>query len=256
MKFKNTFVVIVSLVFSVSSFAANQAPKLDQKASRWLDASWIELVIKDNQNDWLGNWQIAFDHPSNNVQIDKDDQFNGQRLKGSLIVINGETLLAKGLNLQPGYEIDALDTPVLMTQLLLTLLDKAVDISPSSLTNKHNIEHHEATMPIRVATKSASAFFKAPWSVSGELTKTGKQNVNYKLEFQTVLGEDIKYIVSMSGLLNHQAAVKLDDEMPLAGWTVYSLGPTTEGQFSYGAQELITSATTIGQLRQQLKNKP
>lgn len=250
MKFHFIF-MLATLIFSQLSFAANnQAPPIKEQ-QRWLDARWIQLEISDNQNDWRGNWQIAFDHHSNNVKIDKDDRFNGHRVQGSLIVLNGHTLLAKGLNLRPGYEIDALDTPVLMTQLLLSLLEKSVAVMPNDVSDKLSIDHQETLFPIRVSTKSASALFQAPWQIKGHVSKAVDHNIDFQLVFKTSLANDIIYIVTMAGQLNHQATPPLDDDMSLEGWNIYSLGPETDSPYSYGAKKIISSASTISELKKE-----
>lgn len=252
MNIRSLFLVAAMLFSQLALAASNQFPK--QTTQRWLDARWIELDIRDNQNDWQGNWQIAFDHQSNSVKIDKDDLFNSHRLQGSLIVLEGHTLLSKGLDLKPGYEIDALDTPVLMTQLLLSLLQKAVATDPASLKGQFIVQHQENTIPIRVATKSASALFQAPWQVNGELNKHANQNILFQLEFQTSLAKDIPYRVYMSGKLNHHATPPIKEDMSLQGWTIYSLGPETAGQYSYGAKKINSSASTINELRKELSH--
>jgi hypothetical protein len=37
--------------------------------------------------------------------------------------------------------------------------------------------------------------------------------------------------------------------MSLEGWNIYSLGPETDSPYSYGAKKIISSVSTIGELK-------
>jgi hypothetical protein len=251
------FIFLIVPKFMLAATDPNQIKKA-VPAMTWQDINSLSLTVEDNQNSWKANWLITIDKEKNTISIEKDDYFHNHNLKGTIIVLAGKTMLSKGLVLKKGYEIDALDTPIIMFQLLLDILNKTIPSGPSSVTKEFTVEHTETQVPIHISTKSASAHFNAPWTVTGQLSKAVKGSIDYDLKFATSLNGGINYTLEMAGELHQKSGRALDDTMKLDGWQIYQLGPveTQRGDitsFDYGAQLIHPKASTLGKLRLELR---
>ncbi len=260
MSFKVIIFLFLYLIFpiSVSAVTNTTIAEKNRPGVTWRDINSLKLTVEDNQNSWKANWLIAIDKEKNTISIEKDDYFHDHNLKGTLIVLAGKTMLSKGLTLKKGYEIDALDTPIIMFQLLLDILNKTIPSGPSSVIKQLHIQHTEANTPIQISTKSASAHFNAPWTVTGQLLKVVEGGIDYDLKFATSLNGGINYTLEMAGELHQKSGWALDDTMKLDGWQIYQLGPvkTQRGDitsFDYGAQLIHPKASTLGELRLELR---
>lgn len=258
MNLKTIFLLTFSVVFSLPTFAStstNSSKTIHQ--ATWQDINSLKLSVEDNQNSWKANWFITIDKEKNTISIEKDDYFHNQNLKGTLIVLAGKTMLSKGLILRKGYEIDALDTPIIMMQLLFDILNKVLPSGPASITKNLKIAHSEANIPIHISTKSASAHFNAPWVVNGLFSQPTIDTIKYDFSFATSVHDGINYTLKMNGELHQKPNQTLDDTMALDGWKVYQLGPTNSHgkevtSFDYGAQLIDYKASTLGELRNEL----
>ena len=256
MNAKSVILAIFFIIASQSIIAATNFTEIPHKAA-WQDFNVIKLSVEDNQNSWKANWLITIDKEKNTISIEKDDYFRNQNLKGTLIVLAGKTMLSRGLTLKKGYEIDALDTPIIMMQLLFDILNKTTPTGPSSVTQKLRVDHAEANMPIHISTKSASAHFNAPWRVEGLFSKSSKDTIEYNFSFATSVHDGINYTLKMNGELHQKANQTLDDTMKLDGWKIYHLGPINSQQsgiknFDYSAQLIQPKASTLGELRSEI----
>jgi hypothetical protein len=144
--------------------------------------------------------------------------------RGRLIVIGGRALLMRGVPHEIGYEIDALDGPVLMHELVVALLDQAFPRGPGALRGVVPIKIVQKSRAIRIATASASGRLEAPWSLTGTARRDGAR-IEYELVFAFTASDATKSM-RVAGVWEKAADVlALDDHMPLDGWTVHWLGP-------------------------------
>ena len=60
-------------------------------------------------------------------------------MNGSVALIGGQIMMTKGIKLKTGYEIDALDAPVLSMKLLMIVLSRIFPNGPMELTGKKKI---------------------------------------------------------------------------------------------------------------------
>ena len=256
MNAKSVILPAFFLIASQSIIAATNSAEIPHSAT-WQDFNVIKLSVEDNQNSWKANWLITIDKEKNTISIEKDDYFHNQNLRGTLIILAGKTMLSKGLVLRKGYEIDALDTPIIMMQLLFDILNKTLPSGPASITRNQKIEHSETNKPIHISTKSASAHFNAPWVVNGLFSRSAIDTIEYEFSFATSVHEDINYTLNMKGELHQKPNQTLDGTMMLEDWKIYQLGPmnTQQGErtsFHYGAQLFDSKASTLGELRKKL----
>ena len=258
MDLKTSLFILIGALIPCVVFASNTERANLDSVSDWYQTNRFELSIQDDQNNWTAHWLISLDINSNTIKIEKNDYFLDQNIKGSLIILLGKVMLSNGLILKRNHEIDAVDTPVIMLQLLLNLLYQSVPKGPQTVGNELTINHTELTTPIRVTTKSASAFFNTPWSVSGTLSKGPQDVIAYDLKFNAKLDKGAYYLIKMNGKLHQEDTAVLENTMNLEGWEIYDIGPyshqaNSKARINYGASKSFSKAKTLGELRQELE---
>jgi hypothetical protein len=153
--------------------------------------------------------------------VDVDD---GSQTTGRMIVLAGRALLMKDVPHERGYEIDALDGPALLHQLVVTLLDQAFPGGPMSVGASAPVKMQQPARAIQVSTPSADLRLAAPWSLSGTAHRSG-DSIDYDLEFVfDVEGSKVAMLLAGSWQ-KASTAPALDDQMTLEGWMVFWLTP-------------------------------
>ncbi len=179
---------------------------------------------------------------------------------GRIIVVDGRAMLMREVQHEAGYEIDALDGPVLMAHLVVTLLDQAFPAGPNSVRTVHRVQVEQKTRAIRIATASADARFEAPWTLSGTVRRRA-EHVEYDLRFSAGTA-DAPYALHARGRWQKEPKpTSLDDDMPLDGWKVHWLGPMTTTSadgttFDYAAQPASSRWKDVAALRRWISEEP
>jgi hypothetical protein len=181
---------------------------------------------------------------------------DGKPYAGSLMVVSGTRLLAKGVPVQAGAEIDVVDAPVLQVRLASELLVRAFPGGPGTITAAKAVNLTEQKESIRINTQSAEGGYPAPWSLTGTAKPDGSAKT-FDLVFRCTGMKDAMRIAgtwTASG-----PALELPDSMPLAGWRVFSLGPYSKQDgrgtiFDYGAQEIPGGFANLGDVRRDVAN--
>lgn len=249
-------IILILTTFSSHIYGCKKEQIGCGKLSTWYDKSFYELRIQDEENKWNAKWVISADKNTNDHVIVKDENLNGKITKGTLAIISGRAMITKGLELKPGYEIDAADVPGLMLQLLLNILGQVAPDGPKSVDSELAINHTEEKKSIRVGTSSASGVFGVPWTAQGSLKKSGAGSITYNLSFTSPLSKDTTYKISMSGEVANKKLMSLTDDMSLEGWKVHMIGPHTKKSgtstiLDYGAQPEGSSVySTLGDIRE------
>jgi hypothetical protein len=151
-------------------------------------------------------------------------------------------MAVQGPIIEHGYEIDALDAPVLEYQLVLKLLSKALPNGPAQISGKRDIDLKEEKEGISLATPSAGGAIPEPWSLRGELTLEAPDIVNYKLTLRWRASNSAEISeTTLVGELSKSANAKIDDSMSLEGWNLFGVGVQTRKTdsgtiFDYGGQ--------------------
>jgi len=173
---------------------------------------------------------------------------------GELVIVAGVALLSRGVTMPEGSEIDALDGPGLMLQLVLELLGRTIAGGPAVVSTRAVIDHNEHDEPLTLQTLSASASFPAPWRSQGEVRRTGEATFAFDLVFTYGKGTGEESSLRLSGTWSQVSpAPALDDQMSLDGWLAFSLGPrVSDSTLEYGARPVTEQVTTLGQLRKLL----
>ncbi len=205
------------------------------------------------------SWKGLAAFETNDIRIDVEQSAGGKVESGTLLLVGGDTLLAKGVDLPSGAEIDVLDAPVLTLRIVTKVLATVFPDGPDKIQGKVKVDHVERTRPISVGTASAGGQIPTPWYVRGTVTKTGDGRVEYDLELSQgdVLAAFSTPALTYSGVLATSTKPPLNDSMSLTGWKAYSLGPrsTKEGsstKIDYGATIKDSGAATIKSLRQRI----
>jgi hypothetical protein len=232
---------------------ANRARKEAEKA-KGEDNEWYTLTHASLRVTGEGATLFTLYELSGNgdmrVTIDATGQGKHESGEVMLIMAQRQWMLAKGIPLEEGYEIDVLDGPVLDLQLALELLRAAVPNGPSGIKEKTTLDVKEDSRPMTVSTASASGGFEAPWSLHATIAPSAEGQWSFELSVK-----DTEGTMRMSGTWQKAATPPaFADDMPLDGWQILRIGPIkrTEGNstiFDYGAQPSDTTAKTLGELR-------
>ena len=218
--------------------------------SGWSDFNKMVLKLNPDRGDYLF---LTYERYKNDdVKIDIENSKN----KGTILVINDQYMLTQQLDLRPGYEIDILDQPLLMKELILKLFYASYPKGPPAIQGAYPLDHIDNFHSLHVSTKSASGDYLAPWDIMGNInciepgSLTFKFSVNFKNEKRAweILGEWIA----------HASVPAFQDDMPLDGWEVYKLGHykkeiKDEEIYLYGATHVV-NFKTLGQVRDASKS--
>lgn len=256
---------LVCIAFLVFFFALPFPPKAacDKDPECGDPTAWAgftRVVLKQSSlgSPEVVEWKASFDHETNDMLIDTDMRGSSTPITGSIAMVGGRIMLSKGLKLEPGYEIDALDLPVLSMKLVMIVLGRVFPAGPAHFTGQKDIDRTDK-IGIKYATPSASGYIQAPWVVKGKVHKLAEGNVTFDLALTFPVKQGDKtsktYTMKMTGelsMLGH--AVFLDTDL-LDGWTTYGLGPRQINQaastiLDYGATpDQGASYQTIGDIR-------
>jgi len=157
------------------------------------------------------------------VDIEAD---RAQGPHGRIVVIDGLAMLMRDVSHEQGHEIDALDGPVLTSQLIVTLLDQAFPAGPTSVRTRHRVRVEQKTRAIRIATSSASGRFEAPWRLTGTVQRRDGR-IEYDLRFLARTPDGPHSFGARGFWVKESNTSAVEEHMSLDGWTVHWLGPMT-----------------------------
>ena len=252
---------LLALLLFIAPFttatACNSDPECDGP-SAWMNFTDIVLKVSWQGSTQQAEWHGLLDHESNDLMIESHQQGADGSTSGSIAMVGGRVMLSKGLDLMPGYEIDALDAPVLSMKLVMILLGRTFPDGPDKITQSREIDR-TGDVGIKYATPSASGYIPAPWHLKGAVAKLAADRVgyNFTLTYSTEdrKGDRKQYRFDMLGelgMLKH--AVFLDTDS-VEGWRTYGIGPQVIKQakgtiYDFGAApDTAQKYMTIGDIR-------
>src|ERR1017187_6778301 len=110
--------------------------------------AWFKMnfaSIRESQPDSPGWTSYVFEvTPVSDMRIQITSFEDGKRSEGTLMLVSG-VLLVKDWPLEPAYEIDAIDAPALVLQLVNKLLALGAGKPPSELTRHLSVDLTEKT---------------------------------------------------------------------------------------------------------------
>jgi hypothetical protein len=189
------------------------------------------------------------------ARITVDMREGKDHTKGTIVLIAGRWMLTQGFAPTPGAEIDEMDIAALNSQLVMRLLSAALPKGPPAPGLLHHASYNEKAIPMQVATSSASAEYRAPWSVSGTVAvRAAGAPAAYKLKF-TYSDKGHAIIMNLAGnIADPDTVVSFPDSMTLSGWTIHNIGPYQQQYpggttLDFGARPETPKAATVGELR-------
>jgi hypothetical protein len=237
--------------------SCDKDPECDD-VSAWAVFTRIALrqsvVGSDEAIEWLG----LFDHKALDVSIDIATHGTKESMAGTVGLVGGHVMLTKGLKLQSGYEIDALDAPVLSMRLVMILMKRVFPKGPDQILGPTNVDY-TGRVGIKYATPSASGYIAAPWNVKGKVSRLADGTLPFELALSFPLQQQDKQVGTLTFGMKGELAVLgrpvFRDTDSLDGWTTYGLGPQQTKQGSstvldYGAKAQEGAPyRTIGDIR-------
>lgn len=264
MKTLRRIFIALSLVLVPFSTIAADAPcdTPCAKPTSWFDFNVFQIKVSMPNSKWYGMWHGRWDKNSMDIQIDAET-FDGRVIKtGKILMISGRVMAVKGEVAEPGYEIDALDGAILQQQLVLRLLGAALPDGAKGLKGSRKIDYSKQKTGIQFATPSAQGFIAPPWRVKGTVKLVAHDVVDYELALTSgIKGRPIQqgglYASNFSGRLSKSSSAKLDDSMPLDGWTLLGVGVQTKKTgdstiYDYSATPTTEIYKTIADIRKQV----
>ncbi len=239
------------------SASCDKDPECDD-VSAWAVFTRVALRQSVSGSDKAIEWLGSFDHETLDVSIDIATHGAKEPMAGTVGLVGGQVMLTRGLSLQPGREIDALDAPVLSMRLVMILLKRAFPKGPGEIVGPTDVDQ-AGRVGIKYATPSASGYIPAPWHVKGKVSRLADGTLPFELALSFPLQRQDKQrgslTINMKGELAMLGRPVFRDTDSLEGWTTYGLGPQQTKQGSstildYGAKpQEATRYRTIGDVR-------
>lgn len=216
-------------------------------------------ITHAESNDYV-SFRGHFDRSNNDFAMDIESYEGGTTRKGSLMLFGGKILAVKGDVFSNGPVIDVLDSGVLMQQLVIKLLTKALPKGAPDGDAVTNINHTETKDDIHVATASAHGEFKQPWHVEGTVGRDVHGQIDYALRFASTppVGTPAEPPMVIRGYVTKDPNFSISDATSLEAWTVERLGMEIKRgqgmtQYGYGALNSPTEYKTVADIRLALK---
>jgi hypothetical protein len=226
-----------------------------EKISDWARGNRLLIGVTQPRAGFSAQWR--FDRADNgDILLEKDEQRAGQTTVGAVLLVGSGALAVRELRVERGHELDALNGPLLMLQLVLRLLERAVPSGPAGLTSDVQVELADKQDGIRVTGVGAEGEFFAPWRLKGVVGPGGNGQVKFELEFSSssAAAGRAPYEVSIAGIWQHaKPSLFLAETYSLRGWRVYQLKPVLKPRGMINTLGLGTSPplafTNVGDLR-------
>src|SRR6266498_3612690 len=231
---------------------------IDAPGNTWELFNRVKLELTDVLKSYKAKWQFEIAE-NRDLRISIDEQSGNDRRAGTIMLVSGLALLTNGLDLKEGYEIDSLNSPVLMCHLAISLLHYAFPDGPKSIGKNNAFEITEKNKPILVGTPNASSLFPPPWKLKGSVDKAEGGNVfDFSFSFKpNPASTEFSEIKFHGGWEKSGTTPQFPDAISLKGWKVFMLGSNeqnTEGDsiVGKGARSEKKSYDTLGDLRKSL----
>ena len=227
---------------------------------QWREPNRVVLELRGGKSENVAKWTIDLGRQGDFL-LTVAGAPGGGAGDGQVLVVDGQAMVVEGLDLEQGYEIDAIDMPAFHFQLLYGVLERFFPNGPASVNGEQAIEHAEDHSPILVGTASATGEFAAPWFAKGTVSRRDDTNVDFDLAFTFTVDPDTAttFTLHLSGTwTGGSKAFAIGNEFRIEGWAVFAIGPydvkTKDGVVTeYGAQATGASYRTVGELRAALE---
>jgi len=218
------YALLVLLALAGPAVARDCDPNCD---AAWAKFTSISLNAIDTGAPVSAQWRVQFDHARQDIRIEADIPGPSGRMRGTIALVGGRMLIARGLDLPRGAEANAIDTPIVAIKLLTAVLGRAVPVAPEAVGKERVIKYRESAVGIRFATPTTEAILATPWTADGKVSKLANGDIAYDVRIagdtRDPYGRKGQPIdTRFTGRFSSATAPILDDAMSLAGWTVYA----------------------------------
>jgi hypothetical protein len=254
------FILLALCIVPILSATADQQPCQDPcgKPTAWQEFSGFSLVATAPGQPGFSKYQGSFDNDIGDIQIDIEITQAGTTKRGKIMMIGGRVMATQGPIAKPGYEIDALDGAILQLQLVTKLLGRSIPEGPATIKSSQHVDFADSKTGVEIATPSAGGMMPAPWRLVGELKKGQGDVIEFDLAFTFPSGEGKgTTTMSFTGRLFNAINTKVDDQMELATWNLFGVGPQSRKQgdatiIDYSAAPETNTYKTVADVRQKL----
>lgn len=211
--------------------------------SEWSRGNRVLLGVTQPALGFAAQWRFERS-TTGDILLERQENRAGRIDAGTFLLIDG-ALIVRDARLEPGKEIDAMNGPLLMLQLVLQLLDRSVPGGPGALTKDVRVDVSDNNRSIAVSGIGAEGEFFAPWRLTGTIGPASKGIVKFELDFSSAIrGQSgARYETSIAGIWENTAPpVVFQDTMNLRGWQVYRFKPVVRQRGAINAVGLGTSA--------------
>jgi hypothetical protein len=213
--------------------------------SPWYMANRLTVHFEsvDGEADWLFEMVSGSE-----FRIMLDEKFGDKPVAGIVMVLGGQIMITRGLDLALGGETDSLDAPSLVQQLTLKLLQHVFPQGRGQVRGVENFRVRREHLYLTAATSRASTEFAPPWMVSGYIDNGNFDWVDFELEFEA---PDADYQARFSGRWEELPdPIIFRDTMIIEDWQVWPLVPQPyPPPFIPGATARDMRIVTLGDLR-------
>lgn len=178
----------------------------------------VHFESTDGEADWL--FEMA---SGSEYRITLDESFGSEPVAGIIMVLGGQVMITKGLELELGSETDSLDAPALVQQLTLKLLQHVFPKGRGQVLGVENFRVTRQHLYLMATTSRASAEFAPPWTATGNIDNGNFDWVDFELDFEA---PDMGYRAQFSGRWEELPnPVVFPDSMIIEDWQVWPLVP-------------------------------
>ncbi|MPZ47007.1 MAG: hypothetical protein GEV05_27310 [Betaproteobacteria bacterium] len=259
-RLKTTLVGISFALAATLAAAQSRQPPADPAvaSSEWAKGNRVLLGVTQERLGFSAQWR--FQRSGNgDIVLDLEETRAGQARAGALMLVANGVLLARDVPLERGRELDSFNGPLLMLQLVLRLLERAVPAGPASIKREMPIDAAEHDRAVKVSTIGADGEFLAPWRVTGQIGPGADGQVRFELQFVSAnrSPRGAPYETRIVGIWqNASPPVQLPDTMPLRGWRGFRIKTVVTARGAMNAVGLGTSAAmafaNIGEVRRRV----
>jgi hypothetical protein len=134
----------------------------------WHEPSAVRLEMSFPGEGYHASWKI---HrcPCGDLLIESEMSLPGEVHRSELLLVDGRALLSRGFEDGGPNPVEAIDTPALMMQLALRLLERSAPQGPAAISGQLPIDLKEEIHAINLDSGHAAGGFQAPWSVNGDI---------------------------------------------------------------------------------------
>ena len=223
------------LIAALCALAAAAQAQGPSPATEWYRAGHVSLRLTDAAHDVNAAWQ--FDRADNgDNRVLREERRGGVKFDGAVMSIcDDQALVIKGIPLERGREMRALDDPVLYLQMLLRLLARAVPEGPAAFGGDKLVEISEPKAALRVRKGlEARRDFNAPWQARGRIMRDAAGDISYDIVLNHAGdgAEQARTELKAAGVWRPESLVhSFADSMDIADWQVYRVNavPVTVG---------------------------